>query len=206
MRHATVAYVLGVALALSACAEFPSDKAEIIEIVKVEVTAPQGRDTIRALGDTLRLRARVLDGAGTPIERVPLIWKSDNTAIATVVDTSGLVTSVANGTANITATLKDDTTKTGTVKITVKQKADRIGLSPSPVPLTVGKTVVLTAEVRDSKQKRIVNPVIAWLSDKPDIATIDGTTRKVTGKAVGRATITATVDGVTGTTHVSVDK
>ena len=48
-------------------------------------------------------------------------WSSDNTAVATVNETTGEVTAVAKGTANIIATANDGSDVTATCAVTVKQ-------------------------------------------------------------------------------------
>ena len=59
--------------------------------------------TFTSLGDTTQLLAEVKDAAGTVISNAVVTWSSSDAAVATV-STTGLLTSVANGVATITAT------------------------------------------------------------------------------------------------------
>ncbi len=54
-------------------------------------------------GDTVRMRARVLDDRARPISDAPVTWMSGDPSIATV-DATGLVTGLKEGQASITAT------------------------------------------------------------------------------------------------------
>ena len=59
------------------------------------------RDTLRALGDTVRLVAELFDRNGHPVTDVTFAWTSSDEAVATV-DEGGLVTTVGPGSAEIT--------------------------------------------------------------------------------------------------------
>lgn len=71
-------------------------------------------------GGTLKLTASVLpeDAADTSVT-----WKSDNTSVASV-DGNGMVTAVKAGTATVTATSKEDSTKFASCKVTVTEKSN----------------------------------------------------------------------------------
>ena len=58
--------------------------------------------TLSAVGDTLRLTARVTDQYGQALT-VPVAWSVDQPGVAAV-DSAGLVTARSNGTAVVTAT------------------------------------------------------------------------------------------------------
>ena len=69
--------------------------------------------------------------------------------------------------------------------------------------VAVGGTVKATATVKDESDKTVSGATITWKSSNESIATVDenGT---VTGVAAGKATITATCDGKSGTAEVTV--
>ena len=69
--------------------------------------------------------------------------------------------------------------------------------------VAVGGTVKATATVKDESDKTVSDATITWKSSDTNIATVDenGT---VTGVAAGKATITATCDGKSGTAEVTV--
>lgn len=116
-------------------------------------------------------------------------WNSNNDKIASV-DNSGNVTAVAPGNATITATTADGN-KTATCSVTVTASNIPVtGVTVSPTSGTVGVngTLQLTANIQPSNA---TNKAVTWTSSSNSIATVD-TNGKVTGKAVGTATITVT--------------
>lgn len=92
----------------------------------------------------------VFDKKGNLMSLVPTSWVSDNPAIATV-DSTGLVTAVAEGSCGITALL--DALVSNVVAVTVAAAAPvpaSITLSPPSLSLTVGQTQQLTAVIADA--------------------------------------------------------
>jgi len=122
-----------------------------------------------------------------------VVWKSDDTAIATVTD--GKVKGIAIGETNITVTTVDGGRK-ATCKVTVTaigegKKVTGVKLSEKTKSIVVGGEFVLTATVQpaDATDKNVI-----WKSDNTSIATV--TDGKVKGIAVGETNITVTtVDG-----------
>lgn len=81
--------------------------------------------------------------------------------------------------------------------------ASTISISPATLSLKVGEEKKLTATAEDTTG----NPVttgITWTSDDNDVATVSNGT--VTGKKVGTARITASYDGKTATSTVTVTR
>jgi hypothetical protein len=69
--------------------------------------------------------------------------------------------------------------------------------------IIVGQTASLTATPKDAKGNTLTNRTVAWTSSSQTTATVSST-GVVTGVAPGGATITATVEGKTGTAIVNV--
>lgn len=115
-----------------------------------------------------------------------VLWKSSNTKVATV-DSKGNIKGLDSGSATITATAKDNTKIYK--KLTVKVSAKTVKLNKTSLSITAGKTETLKASVSptDSTDK-----AVKWSSSNTKIATVDSK-GKITGKAKGTATITATV-------------
>ena len=84
-----------------------------VKVTSVKVT---GTSTVN-VGSTVKLTATVSPSTATNKE---VTWKSSNTAVATV-DANGNVKGIKAGTATITATAKDGSKKSGTLKVTVKK-------------------------------------------------------------------------------------
>ncbi|MGE5416356.1 MAG: Ig-like domain-containing protein [Acidobacteriota bacterium] len=154
-----------------------------------------------AVGQSANLEATVLpDNAGDKT----IVWNSSNNSVATI--NNGVVTAVAPGTATISATAPfggcadtcNVTVNPATIAVT------GITLVPDNVTISVsGAAYQINATVTPSNA---TNKVLTWKSSNDAIATIDNT-GKVTPKAVGTVTITATsTDGtsVAGTCTVTV--
>jgi len=116
-------------------------------------------------------------------------WKSDKESVATV-DANGVVTAVAAGTANITATTTDGTNLTSDpCVVTVSNvKVTAVDLAQESAVVRVGASVTLSATV---SPESATNKKVNWSSSK-DFATVaDGV---VTGVSAGTTTITAESD------------
>lgn len=147
-------------------------------------------------GDTQDLK---FIGAPKDWKTVGFKWESTNPAVATV-DKTGLVTAVADGTATITCTIGDSTTKG--VAVTVGATATKVVLGTSKndtfsaYTLELGKTVDLGfyGVVGYSADKYSC----AWASNDDKVATVNNK-GLVTPVSAGTATITvAIVDKATG--------
>lgn len=119
-------------------------------------------------------------------------WSSSNSEVATV--DNGVVTAVSAGTAIITVTTEDGA-KTATCKVTVNAPqtvpVTGVTLDKTSLDLKTGDNTTLTATVNPESA---TNKDVTWISDKPEIAAVEGGT--VTAKAAGTAIIAVTtVDG-----------
>ncbi|MGG0847992.1 Ig-like domain-containing protein [Peribacillus simplex] len=117
-----------------------------------------------------------------------VLWKSSNAKVAKV-DSKGNIKGMANGSATITATAKDNTKVMKTVAVKVSAKTVKV--NKTSLSITAGKTGTLTATVSPSDS---TDKTVKWKSASTKIATVDSK-GKVTGKAKGTTTVTATVKG-----------
>ena len=152
-----------------------------------------------ALGDTLRLAAEPADANGHPVEGATVTWMSGDAAVV-VVDTSGLVRSVGNGEAAVTVTAGS---VSGTATATVEQVARVVVVTPVEAELSPDDTVRLAAEAEDANGFAIADAMLMWSSSDTAVAVVDST-GLVRAVSHGVATITATVDSVSGSTGVIV--
>ena len=113
-------------------------------------------------------------------------WTSSNTAVATV-DTNGKVTAKANGTSTITVKTAEGGFK-ATCVVTVVTPVSSISLNKTSTIIEVNKTETLVATIQPSTAS---DKTVTWESSNNNVATVD-TNGKVTAKANGTATITAT--------------
>ena len=130
-------------------------------VASVVITAPAGANAFQTLTRTRQLAAVARDAAGAIIPAATFTWASSN-AGAVSVNGSGLVTAVANGSANIIAT--SGGIPSTPVAVTVAQVAAGLG----PVPATVifgaiGSTRQLSGSVADSSGAAVPgSPVVVW--------------------------------------------
>lgn len=78
-----------------------------------------------------------------------------------------------------------------------------VEVSPATSALAPGDTVRLIASVKDAKGAALTGRTVTWSSSAEAVASV-ATSGLVTAIAAGSATITASVDGVTGTAKVTV--
>jgi len=129
-------------------------------------------------------------------------WASDNTAVATVGSVS-LVTGVAPGTANISASLDG---VTGSAPLTVSSATlVSIAVTPASAVLAPASTLGLTATgtFSDGTTQTVTNAV-NWSSSDANVASINNS-GQITGQSAGSATITAQQGSVSGSMVVVVE-
>jgi|GEM_PF-3387852 len=129
-------------------------------------------------------------------------WASSDPSVATV-NSSGLVTAVAPGSATITVTAADTTngTKTATDTITVIIPVTGVSLNESSHTLIVSGTDQLTATIAPANA---TNKNVTWASSNPSVATVNSS-GLVTAVALGSATITVTAADTTNGTKTAID-
>src|SRR5436305_8106456 len=121
-------------------------------------------------------------------------------AFATV-SNSGLVSGVTPGTATITATSEG---KSGTSSITVTNvPVATVAGTPPSASVPVGQTVQLTATPKDANGAPLSGRTVTWSSANTAVATVSNS-GLVSGVTPGSATITATSEGKSGTSSISV--
>jgi len=127
-------------------------------------------------------------------------WATSNAAAATV-SASGLVTGAAAGSATITATSEG---QSGTAAVTVTNvPVASVTVSPATASVTVGATSQLTATAKDANGTALSGRVVTWATSNAAVATVSAS-GLVTGVAAGAATITATSEGQSGTSAMTV--
>ena len=153
-----------------------------------------------AVGATRQLSAVTKDSAGNTLTGRVITWSSSNTAVATV-NSSGLVTGVAAGSATITATSEG---KSGTATITVTNvPVASVTVNPATASIQTGSTQQLSAVTKDSAGNTLTGRVVTWSSSNSSVASVNSS-GLVTGVTAGSATITATSEGKSGTATITV--
>jgi uncharacterized protein YjdB len=78
-----------------------------------------------------------------------------------------------------------------------------VTVAPASASVTTGQTVQLTATPRDAAGNALTGRVVTWSSNNTSVATVN-TSGRITGVAAGSATITATSEGKSGTSAITV--
>jgi uncharacterized protein YjdB len=161
----------------------------------------QPLSTSLAVGQTTPLAATVKDANGTVVTDRLVTWSSNNTAVATVNGTTGVVTAVSVGSAMITATSEGRSGSAG-VTVTAVPVAS-VAVQPTTQNLFVGQTAVLSATVTDANGTVVTDRPITWASSNTLVASVSPT-GVLTAVAPGSATITASAGGKSGAATVVV--
>ena len=155
------------------------------------------------LGVPRQFSAVLIDSIGGTIPSGRVVsWRTATPGIATV-NSTGLVTALALGTAKI-AIDAEGAVDTLTMQVT-KVPVATVQLSPSSNVVVQGGTVQLTATVEDSTGATVTDRPLEWTSSDPNRATVSGTGR-VTTLAPGQVTITARTEGRSGTAAVTIQQ
>ena len=150
-----------------------------------------------SVGSTAQLTATVYPETATDKS---VVWTSNNTGVV-MVNSSGGITGIAAGSANITATASNGVSGTCTVTVS-NVPVSSVTVTPANASIMVGDTANLTATVQPVNAG---NTNVVWSSSNAAVATVEnGTVRAV---SAGTATITATAadgSGVSASCTVTV--
>ena len=128
-------------------------------------------------------------------------WSSSDASAATVGYQTGILAGLSAGTSTITATLG---TVTSTAQVTVSNATlTSIAVSPASPSVALAGTLQLTATgtFSDGSTQPMLN--VTWSSSSPAVAYVNAS-GLATGTATGTATMSATVNGVSGSTVLTV--
>ena len=152
------------------------------------------------VGAAVQLSATTADSAGNLLSGRSISWSGSDATVASV-SNSGLVTSVAQGSASITATSEGKSTAVPVTVTTVPVAS--LQVSPASANMFVGQTLSLTATPRDAAGNTLTGRPVTWASSSPSVATVSNT-GQVAGVTQGSATITATSESKTATATINV--
>ena len=169
---------------------------------KVTVNAPlqgiqiTGEQSTIKKGQTTQLS--VVYNPEDTTDDTTVTWSSDNEDVATV-DQTGLVTAVADGTANIKA-------KVGTLEATYAITVQEVKLNGISIKeaTTIHRGGTETLEVTYDPENTTDDKTVTWESSDPTVANVDGS-GTVTAVGIGSANITAKVGNHTDVCVVRVD-
>src|SRR5213078_3951963 len=120
--------------------------------------------------------------------------------VATV-SNGGLVSGVTPGIATITATSEG---KSGTSSISVTNvPVATVDVTPPSASVQAGQTVQLTGTPKDANGAPLSGRTVTWSTSNTSVATVSNS-GLVSGVTPGSATITATSEGKSGTSSITV--
>jgi trimeric autotransporter adhesin len=164
-----------------------------------EVRITPAHDTLFT-GTSRAFIAQLRAANGTVLTGRTVTWTSGASLIATV-SPDGIVTALAPGTALLAAT-SDGITGFATVTVRARPVAS-VSIAPLTPTVPVNSTVQLSATVRDARGEVLTDRPVTWSASDATVAFVSST-GLVLGLRAGTTTITATVDGVRGSTTVTV--
>lgn len=173
-----------------------------VPVASVVITSPATAPSFGTIGRTLQFAAEARGASGTALAGRTITWASSNTAVASV-SSAGLVTAVANGTAQITAS--SEGVPSAPVTVTVSQVVGQVVVTPGTVIFgAASRTQQLAAEPRDSNANAVAGATVTWSSTDLGVATVNPS-GLVTAVANGTAQIQAASGTATGSASVTVN-
>lgn len=169
--------------------------------LRIEPATP---DTLRSVGDTVRLRARVADARGNAMAEADaaVAWSSSDSAVAAVA--AGLVQARGNGRALIRA---QSESAADSVSVAVRTPGAPLALEViAPERARQGDVVQLRAVLRfDSGREDTLRSGPSWRVTDPAAGAVDASGRFVGYLAGGTARVMATASGVSDTAAIALD-
>ena len=169
----------------------------VLPVAAVSITPASA---VVAVGDSLLLRATVTASDGSVLTGRTVTWSSGAPTVATV-GTDGRVRALAPGTTVVTAQSEGIIAR-ATITV-VPDPVASVQLDPVFPTIFVGDTIRIQATLRASNGTVLTGRSIAWTSNAPQVASVDGS-GLVTGNESGSATVTATSEGKLAAATVQV--
>jgi len=158
------------------------------------------------MGTTSQATATMLDASGKVLTGRPVAWYSSNTSIATI-SASGVITPVKPGAIGIYALSEG---KSGVTAFTATTAASipavpvaTVSVSLAPASIKMAATSQGAAVTKDASGNTLTGRATTWTSSNAAVAKVDAA-GIVTGMAAGNASITATSEGHSGASMVTV--
>jgi len=166
--------------------------AERVEVTPATSTMP--------LGTSLQFQALVHDAAGNLLPNPAVAWSTSSVAQLSVTQT-GVVTAAGVGVAQVTATING---RSGSAQVTITPTAvATVLVAPNPAEATLGRAIQFFPTLKDASGNLLTGRDVAWSSSNPAVLAI-GASGLGEAKTLGNAVVTATSEGKSGTTQVSV--
>ena len=152
------------------------------------------------VGESVDLDVKLFDAAGEELEHRPARWASSDPSLAEIVGDRA-VKGRGAGLARLTCTCEGKTASRDVA--VVLPVVSKILIDPPPAHVDLGLPLALHAEVVSARGVRIERP-LHWKADPPQVASVDAK-GVVLPLREGRATITASSDGVEASVRFEVN-
>ncbi|MEP6492862.1 MAG: Ig-like domain-containing protein [bacterium] len=183
-----------------------------VTVVAPASTAPVASVTVSVapasvpMGTTSQATATTLDASGKVLTGRVVAWYSSNTSIATI-SASGVITPVKPGAIGIYALSEG---RSGVTAFTATAAAAApavpvatVSVSLAPASIKTAGTSQGAAVTKDASGNMLTGRVTTWASSNAAVASVDAA-GVVTGMSAGSANITATSEGHSGASTVTV--
>ena len=177
----------------------------------IEVVSGNGQRGLTGEALSEPVMVHVLDSGEAPVSETTVTFEPGEghgtaSPAAVVSDADGQAQATwtlgeFNGTQTLTASVAGGPSITFTA--TAVAVVATVTITPNPADVIVGFEFQLTPSLRDRNGYEINRRTISWSSDDPSIAFVDAS-GVITGMSVGSTLVTATVEGLTGSTTVIV--
>lgn len=168
-----------------------------VPVAKVMLVAP---DSI-SVDDTAMVVAAALDSVDQPLFGRTFIYASSAPAVASVSGDAEVI-ALTPGPTDISATA-DGTTGVHSMRVWPQPVAS-VSVDPGNVSVPQFHKVRFTATARDRRGKTLADRPATWSSSNPAVFYIKANADTAAGKDLGSAVVTATIEGKTGTSDVTV--
>ncbi|HEY2379304.1 MAG TPA: Ig-like domain-containing protein [Gemmatimonadaceae bacterium] len=165
-------------------------------VVSVQPVVP----SVLEVGESAELSAKMFDASGEVLDGRPVRWSSSDSSIAEIIG-DRVVRARSAGVARLTCN-SEGKLATAAVAIVLPVVA-KILIEPPPPHVDLGLPVTLHAEVVSARGVRIDRP-LHWKAEPPNVASVDAK-GVVLPLREGRATITATADGIEASVRLHVN-
>ena len=168
-----------------------------VKMIHAEKVVIDQKNPEVGLNTTLQLTATT-----TPVDisQPNRTWSSSNPSVVDVDAETGVITGKGDGSATITVTVDG---KSASAQVNVLYvKPQTVAINPTSKTLVLNDTYQLEAITTPAE---VTYPEITWTSSNSSVASVDEN-GIVTAKGLGSATISAKVDGVVGTSTITVSE
>ena len=180
------------------CSQDVAGGGDLLVVTVLEVL-PTSADLM--VGATQQFSAVARTASGITVPNRTVAWSSSDPSVLTV-SASGLATGISAGAAMVRARIDAAAVD---VPVTVSPvPIAQVTVEPDAATILVGDTLRLTATPRDSEGQPLADRTIVFTSGNPAIATV-ASSGTVTGFAPGSTTITATAEGKSGGSRITVN-